>query len=77
MYQTREKDESIAANMRQYGTSSYYLDVVVADFSYPLWRADLRIDAIVTDRKYKYCIKFSNINYGNSLRFTSRTNYIL
>lgn len=52
MYQTREKDESIAANMRQYGMSSYYLDVVVADFSYPLWRADLRIDAIVTDRKY-------------------------
>ncbi|XP_025991723.1 tRNA (guanine(10)-N2)-methyltransferase homolog isoform X1 [Solenopsis invicta] len=49
---TREKDESIAANMRQYGMSSYYLDVVVADFSYPLWRANLRIDAIVTDPPY-------------------------
>ncbi|KAL6253458.1 hypothetical protein P5V15_015304 [Pogonomyrmex californicus] len=49
---TREKDESIATNMRQYGMSSYYLDVVVADFSYPLWRADLRIDAIVTDPPY-------------------------
>lgn len=43
--------------MHQYGMSSHYLDVVVADFSYPLWRADLRIDAIITDRKYKYCIK--------------------
>lgn len=49
---TREKDESIAANMHQYGMSSYFLDVVVADFSYPLWRADLRIDAIVTDPPY-------------------------
>lgn len=48
----REKDESIAANMRQYGMSSHYLDVVVADFSYPLWRPDLRIDAIVTDPPY-------------------------
>ena len=62
MCQTREKDESIAANMYQYGMSSYYLDVVVADFSYPLWRTDLRIDAIITDREYKYCIKSSNIN---------------
>ncbi|XP_018366685.1 PREDICTED: tRNA (guanine(10)-N2)-methyltransferase homolog isoform X1 [Trachymyrmex cornetzi] len=49
---TREKDESIAANMHQYGMSSYYLDVVVADFSYPLWRTDLRIDAIITDPPY-------------------------
>ncbi|XP_029161364.1 tRNA (guanine(10)-N2)-methyltransferase homolog [Nylanderia fulva] len=48
----REKDESIATNMRQYGMSSYYLDVVVADFSYPLWRTDLRIDAIITDPPY-------------------------
>lgn len=39
--------------MRQYEMSSHYLDVVVADFSYPLWRPDLRIDAIITDRKYK------------------------
>ncbi|XP_067213095.1 tRNA (guanine(10)-N2)-methyltransferase homolog isoform X2 [Linepithema humile] len=49
---TREKDESIAANMRQYGMSSHYLDVVVADFSYPLWRVDLRLDAIMTDPPY-------------------------
>lgn len=42
--------------MCQYGLSSCYLDVVVADFSYPLWRADLRIDAIITDREYKNMI---------------------
>lgn len=63
--------------MRQYGMSSHYLDVVVADFSYPLWRADLRIDAIITDREYKYYIKSSNLNYGNPFRFTSKANYIL
>ncbi|XP_076245629.1 tRNA (guanine(10)-N(2))-methyltransferase TRMT11 isoform X2 [Calliopsis andreniformis] len=48
----REKDEGVAANMSQYGKSSYYIDVVVSDFSYPLWRPDLRIDAIVTDPPY-------------------------
>ncbi|XP_011146251.1 tRNA (guanine(10)-N2)-methyltransferase homolog [Harpegnathos saltator] len=49
---TREKDENIAANMFQYGTSSCYIDVVVADFSYPLWRSGLQIDAIITDPPY-------------------------
>ncbi|XP_076279499.1 tRNA (guanine(10)-N(2))-methyltransferase TRMT11 isoform X2 [Lasioglossum baleicum] len=48
----REKDESVAANMRQYGTSSYYLDVVVSDFSVPLWRSDMAVDAIITDPPY-------------------------
>lgn len=38
--------------MSQYGTGSCFLDVVVADFSYPLWRSDLQIDAVITDRKY-------------------------
>ncbi|XP_012141923.2 tRNA (guanine(10)-N(2))-methyltransferase TRMT11 isoform X1 [Megachile rotundata] len=48
----REEDESIAANMSQYGIRSYYLDVVVSDFSYALWRTDMRIDAIITDPPY-------------------------
>lgn len=37
--------------MSQYGKGSYYIDVVVSDFSYPLWRSDMSIDAIITDRK--------------------------
>lgn len=49
---TREKDESVAANMRQYGSSSYYIDVVISDFSYPLWRSNMYIDAIITDPPY-------------------------
>ncbi|KAI4477978.1 PREDICTED: tRNA (guanine(10)-N2)-methyltransferase homolog isoform X1 [Polistes canadensis] len=49
---TREKDENVAANMEQYGKSSHYLDVVVSDFSYPLWRSNMFIDAIITDPPY-------------------------
>ncbi|XP_012266608.2 tRNA (guanine(10)-N2)-methyltransferase homolog isoform X2 [Athalia rosae] len=49
---TRGKDESIASNMKQYGTSSYYLDVLVSDFSLPVWRSDMRVDAIITDPPY-------------------------
>ncbi|OAD53615.1 tRNA (guanine(10)-N2)-methyltransferase like protein [Eufriesea mexicana] len=48
----REKDENIATNMSQYGKRSYYIDVVVSDFSYPLWRSDMCIDAILTDPPY-------------------------
>ncbi|KAK1127211.1 hypothetical protein K0M31_003759 [Melipona bicolor] len=48
----REKDENIATNMSQYGKRSYYIDVVVSDFSYPLWRSDMCIDAIITDPPY-------------------------
>ncbi|XP_012344663.1 tRNA (guanine(10)-N2)-methyltransferase homolog isoform X1 [Apis florea] len=49
---TRGKDENIATNMSQYGKRSYYIDVVVSDFSYPLWRSDMCIDAIITDPPY-------------------------
>lgn len=38
--------------MSQYGKRSYYIDVVVSDFSYPLWRSDMCIDAIITDPPY-------------------------
>ncbi|KAG7210249.1 hypothetical protein KM043_011797 [Ampulex compressa] len=48
----RENDENVAANMIQYGVSSYYVDVVVSDFSCPLWRSDMHIDAIITDPPY-------------------------
>ncbi|KAL2744071.1 tRNA (guanine(10)-N2)-methyltransferase [Vespula maculifrons] len=48
----REKDENVAANMEQYGRSSYYIDVVISDFSYPLWKSDMFIDAIITDPPY-------------------------
>ncbi|KAH9628091.1 hypothetical protein HF086_018307 [Spodoptera exigua] len=46
----RTKEESIRGNMRQYGTESRYLDVVVSDFSLHNWRSDLKFDAIITDR---------------------------
>ena len=46
----REKDESIRANLKQYNCAHYYMDVVVADFSNPLWSDRLKLDSIITDR---------------------------
>ncbi|KAJ2947312.1 hypothetical protein O0L34_g17025 [Tuta absoluta] len=48
----RTKEESIRGNMKQYGIQSAYLDVVVSDFSRPLWREGLQFDAIITDPPY-------------------------
>ncbi|CAB3235241.1 unnamed protein product [Arctia plantaginis] len=48
----RTKDESIRGNMKQYGIESQYLDVVVSDFSMPMWRPGLKFDAIITDPPY-------------------------
>ncbi|XP_037087247.1 tRNA (guanine(10)-N2)-methyltransferase homolog [Pollicipes pollicipes] len=49
----RGRQESIAANLRQYGLQSRLLDVLVADAALPaLWRRGLVFDAIVTDPPY-------------------------
>lgn len=48
---SREKDESIRANLRQYDCEQRYVDVAVADFSRDIWRGQLQFDSIVTDRK--------------------------
>ncbi|KAJ8866493.1 hypothetical protein PR048_032336 [Dryococelus australis] len=48
----REKDESVWANMEQYGMSGKYLDVVIADSSLPIWHDSLTLDAIITDPPY-------------------------
>lgn len=48
----REKDESIRANLKQYGCENRYMDVVVADFSNPLWHQRISFDSIITDRLY-------------------------
>ncbi|XP_034487788.1 tRNA (guanine(10)-N2)-methyltransferase homolog [Drosophila innubila] len=48
----REKDESIRANLKQYGCEDRYMDVVVADFSNPLWHPRIRFDSIITDPPY-------------------------
>ncbi|XP_037943461.1 tRNA (guanine(10)-N2)-methyltransferase homolog [Teleopsis dalmanni] len=48
----REKDESIRENLKQYGCAERYLDVVVADFSNPLWNKRVKFDCIITDPPY-------------------------
>lgn len=47
----RERDESVLANLRQYELEHKYLDLVVTDFSQPLWKENWQFDAIITDRK--------------------------
>lgn len=47
----RTADESIRANLRQYGCETRYLDVMVSDFSRPVWRTGMLFDSIITDRK--------------------------
>ncbi|XP_017057018.1 tRNA (guanine(10)-N2)-methyltransferase homolog [Drosophila ficusphila] len=48
----REKDESIRSNLKQYGCADRYLDIVVADFSNPLWHPRILFDSIITDPPY-------------------------
>ncbi|XP_013166672.1 PREDICTED: tRNA (guanine(10)-N2)-methyltransferase homolog [Papilio xuthus] len=48
----RASEESIRGNMKQYSIDSRYLDVVISDFSLPMWREGLKFDAIVTDPPY-------------------------
>jgi len=47
----RDPDENIRANLKQYGLESKYLDVVLSDFSRPLWNK-FEFDAIITDPPY-------------------------
>ncbi|KAM9852732.1 tRNA (guanine(10)-N(2))-methyltransferase TRMT11 [Aulostomus maculatus] len=48
----RGPDENIRANLRQYGTESLYVDVMVSDASKPVWREAALFDAIITDPPY-------------------------
>lgn len=49
---TREKDESIRTNLRQYNCEHLYVDILVSDFSKTIWRGNIRFDSIITDRKF-------------------------
>ena len=48
-------DENIRTNMKLYGLESYYLDVLVTDFSRNVLREQPMFDAIITDRKLNIC----------------------
>ncbi|KAL7638859.1 UNVERIFIED_CONTAM: hypothetical protein RMT77_010393 [Armadillidium vulgare] len=48
----RKEDESIRANLEQYGLGGKYLDILVMDSSRHLWRKTKFIDAIITDPPY-------------------------
>lgn len=44
---TREADESIRANLKQYGCEKRYLDILVSDFSNPIWRDTFKVCVFV------------------------------
>ncbi|KAF5286599.1 hypothetical protein FQR65_LT12508 [Abscondita terminalis] len=48
----RDENESIKANMEQYGLQDKYMDVLVNDFSTPFFRENIRFDSIITDPPY-------------------------
>ncbi|UXI20030.1 hypothetical protein NH340_JMT05973 [Sarcoptes scabiei] len=48
----RDQDESVRANLKQYGLEDRYLDVITGDSSQPLIRNDFQFDAIITDPPY-------------------------
>uniref|UniRef100_A0A2C9GUM1 tRNA (guanine(10)-N(2))-methyltransferase TRMT11 n=1 Tax=Anopheles culicifacies TaxID=139723 RepID=A0A2C9GUM1_9DIPT len=48
----REKDESIYANLQQYGCGGLFVDVLIADFSRSIWAGNMVFDSIITDPPY-------------------------
>lgn len=48
----REKDESIHTNLKQYNLDQLYMDVLVSDFSLPIWTDNIFFDGIITDPPY-------------------------
>lgn len=65
----REKDESIKANLIQYGLQHLYIDVFVADFSNCPLTDSICFDSIITDRKFVlYLDLFHNQNYSEYLK---------
>ncbi|XP_031619867.1 tRNA (guanine(10)-N2)-methyltransferase homolog [Contarinia nasturtii] len=50
---TRDEDESILANLKQYNCDHLYLDVLVSDFSNSIWHDKIvQLDSIITDPPY-------------------------
>ncbi|XP_053670305.1 tRNA (guanine(10)-N2)-methyltransferase homolog [Anopheles nili] len=48
----RAEDESILANLQQYGCGGLFVDVLVADFSRSIWTKNIILDSIITDPPY-------------------------
>ncbi|XP_055629550.1 tRNA (guanine(10)-N2)-methyltransferase homolog [Toxorhynchites rutilus septentrionalis] len=48
----READESIYANLKQYGCEGCYVDVLISDFSRSIWNESIQFDSVITDPPY-------------------------
>ncbi|OWF53424.1 tRNA (guanine(10)-N2)-methyltransferase homolog [Mizuhopecten yessoensis] len=61
----RESDESIQANLCQYGLGDFYLDAVIGDASkHRMWRQQPMFDAIITDPPYGVREKAKKVGTG-------------
>ncbi|KAH8295195.1 hypothetical protein KR018_008456 [Drosophila ironensis] len=69
----RDKDESIRANLKQYGFSDRYMDVVVADFSNSLWHPRISFDSIITDPPYGIREATEKVTVKESTKESTRT----
>lgn len=87
-YETvRAADESLYANLQQYNCDKLYLDILVSDFSLPIWHESQQFDAIITDPPYglreateRISFKVSRKDYvynSDTQHYPSTSNYDL
>ncbi|XP_004534294.1 tRNA (guanine(10)-N2)-methyltransferase homolog [Ceratitis capitata] len=70
---TREKDERVRSNLEQYGCGARYMDVIISDFSQPLWRDGLKFDSIITDPPYGIRESTEKVESKNTSKLNTRT----
>ncbi|XP_065095631.1 tRNA (guanine(10)-N2)-methyltransferase homolog isoform X2 [Ochlerotatus camptorhynchus] len=66
----RDADESIYANLKQYGCERYFLDVLVSDFSRSIWKDSIQFDSIITDPPYGIRESTERIEFKTQKRAT-------
>uniref|UniRef100_A0A240PL00 tRNA (guanine(10)-N(2))-methyltransferase TRMT11 n=1 Tax=Anopheles epiroticus TaxID=199890 RepID=A0A240PL00_9DIPT len=69
----REKDESIYANLQQYGCGGLFVDVLIADFSRSIWADSILFDSIITDPPYGIREATERIEFKTQRRATAMT----
>ncbi|XP_058812421.1 tRNA (guanine(10)-N2)-methyltransferase homolog [Topomyia yanbarensis] len=66
----RASDESIYANLKQYGCEGLYVDALVSDFSRSVWSGSLQFDSIITDPPYGIRESTERIEFKTQRRAT-------
>uniref|UniRef100_A0A182Y772 tRNA (guanine(10)-N(2))-methyltransferase TRMT11 n=1 Tax=Anopheles stephensi TaxID=30069 RepID=A0A182Y772_ANOST len=69
----RAEDESIYANLQQYGCGGLFVDVLIADFSRSIWAGGMVFDSIITDPPYGIREATERIEFKTQRRATAMT----